>query len=109
MFFVSSFLRSFSLVFCIVSFQGESERALRSAFSVARSCSPSILFLDEIDTLCGGKTRDNEVSSRVLSTLLNEMDGVTGRGGAVIVVAATNRPDALDDALVRPGRLEKVV
>jgi ATP-dependent 26S proteasome regulatory subunit len=77
---------------------------------------PCILFLDEIDAVVGRRSLeggDGEaagVQQRVLSTLLNEMDGVdTGGGGGVVVVAATNRLDMLDAALLRPGRFDRLV
>ncbi|KAJ3333412.1 hypothetical protein HDU76_008436 [Blyttiomyces sp. JEL0837] len=89
---------------------GESEATLRRVFDTARRLSPCILFFDDIDTL--GTRREWEedgtsgVNERVLSTLLNEMDGVGDRKG-VVVVAATNLPEMLDDALLRPGRLDQ--
>ncbi|QQP56174.1 Spermatogenesisassociated protein 5like [Caligus rogercresseyi] len=89
---------------------GESERAVRELFRKARSVSPSIIFFDEIDSLCssrGGGT-DSKVSDRVLAQLLTEMDGVEVLN-SVTVVAATNRPDMIDKALMRPGRLDRVV
>ncbi|KAI8898556.1 P-loop containing nucleoside triphosphate hydrolase protein [Globomyces pollinis-pini] len=92
---------------------GESESLVRSLFSSARSASPSIIFLDEIDTLVGkrgfasGSTGDS-VQERILSTLLNEMDGIESAKN-VLVVGATNRPDMIDQALLRPGRFDKIV
>ncbi|XP_049575026.1 ATPase family gene 2 protein homolog B [Syngnathus scovelli] len=122
---------------------GDSEKALSQLFRQARACAPCILFLDEIDSVigsrCSGQTA-NSVQTRLLSVLLNEMDGVglktlERRGtqkilqveGAeanhtteqldsqevcnkdVMVVAATNRPDCLDSALLRPGRLDHIL
>ena len=92
-------------------FLGDAERRIREAFARARLAAPSLLFLDEIDALVGsrgiggggGQARD--VSTGVLATLLTEMDGVQAAEG-VLVVAATNRPEVLDPALLRPGRLE---
>lgn len=122
---------------------GDSEKALAQLFRQARACSPCILFLDEIDSLIGSRSNSqtpNSVQTRLLSVLLNEMDGVgvrtlESRGtekilqveGAehnhtpeqldlhevcnkdVMVVAATNRPDCLDSALLRPGRLDHII
>ncbi|KAM7424468.1 hypothetical protein PAMA_000692 [Pampus argenteus] len=122
---------------------GDSEKALAQLFRQARACSPCILFLDEIDSLIGSRSNSqtpNSVQTRLLSVLLNEMDGVglktlERRGtekilqaeGAedshtreqldfqevsnkdVMVVAATNRPDCLDSALLRPGRLDHII
>ncbi|KAI6045979.1 AAA-domain-containing protein [Pisolithus marmoratus] len=89
---------------------GESERALREIFSKARAASPSIIFFDEIDAL--GISRAGELDSAshegVLTTLLNEMDGVRELIG-VTIIAATNRPDAIDSALMRPGRLDRIL
>ena len=95
---------------------GGSEATLRSIFARARSASPCILFFDELDSLAtnrGGGDSDvtSGVQSRILTTLLNEMDGITNAGGKqdVLVVAATNRLDSIDAALLRPGRLEEHV
>ncbi|XP_034077101.1 spermatogenesis-associated protein 5-like protein 1 [Gymnodraco acuticeps] len=122
---------------------GDSEKALAQLFRQARACAPCILFLDEIDSLIGSRSNNqtpNSVQTRLLSVLLNEMDGIglktlERRGtekilqaeGAeenstqkqlecqevcnkeVMVVAATNRPDCLDSALLRPGRLTHIV
>ncbi|XP_029955016.1 ATPase family gene 2 protein homolog B [Salarias fasciatus] len=124
-------------------FVGDSEKALAQLFRQARACVPCILFLDEIDSLIGSRgdgQSPNSVQTRLLSVLLNEMDGVGLRtlerrgteriaqaGGGeesrdqeqldcqevcnkdVMVVAATNRPDCLDSALLRPGRLDHIV
>eukprot|EP01107_Rhizomastix_libera_P001300 TRINITY_DN12129_c0_g1_i1.p1 TRINITY_DN12129_c0_g1~~TRINITY_DN12129_c0_g1_i1.p1 ORF type:complete len:820 (-),score=223.87 TRINITY_DN12129_c0_g1_i1:44-2503(-) len=90
---------------------GESERAVQEIFKKARQNSPSILLFDEIDGLVGGGRGDGQssgVGERVLSQLLVEMDGVKKRSG-VIVVAATNRPDLIDGALLRPGRLDRML
>lgn len=86
---------------------GESERAVREIFRKARAASPSIIFFDEIDAL--GAARDaGEGHGGMLTSLLNEMDGVEALSG-VTVVAATNRPDVLDPALTRPGRLDRII
>jgi hypothetical protein len=91
---------------------GESERAVRACFQRARNSAPCVIFFDELDSLCprrssGGGDRDGGSSSRVVNQLLTEMDGVEMRGG-VFLMAATNRPDILDPAVLRPGRLDKV-
>ncbi|KAK9542349.1 hypothetical protein VZT92_000220 [Zoarces viviparus] len=122
---------------------GDSEKALAQLFRQARACAPCILFLDEIDSLIGSRSNSqtpNSVQTRLLSVLLNEMDGVglktLERRGTekilqaevaeenrtqeqsdyqevcnnnVMVVAATNRPDCLDSALLRPGRLDHII
>ncbi len=95
---------------------GGSEAILRSIFSRARAASPCILFFDELDSLAGNREGGESdatsgVQSRILTTLLNEIDGITNVGGmqGVLVVAATNRLEAIDAALLRPGRLEEHV
>lgn len=89
---------------------GESERAVRQLFDRARANAPTIIFFDEIDAI--GTTRSSEETSqaaeRVVSQLLTELDGVKGMDG-VIVIGATNRPDRIDDALLRPGRFDRAV
>ena len=89
---------------------GESERAVREVFKKARQVKPSIVFFDEIDAVGGsrGGGGGGKVGDRVLAQLLTEMDGVESLAG-VTVVAATNRPDMCDTALLRPGRLDRVV
>jgi transitional endoplasmic reticulum ATPase len=84
---------------------GESEKALRQVFRKARQASPCVIFFDEIDALVPIRGAGAEVAERVLSQFLTELDGVEELRG-VTVVAATNRPDMLDPALVRAGRLE---
>ena len=90
---------------------GESERAVREVFRKARQSAPTIIFFDEIDALAprrGIYVGDSGVSERVISQLLTEMDGLHTRGD-VIVIAATNRPDLLDPALLRPGRFDRLI
>jgi transitional endoplasmic reticulum ATPase len=85
---------------------GESERAVREVFDRARQSAPSILFFDEIDAVAGARgAGQQEVTERVVSQLLTELDGLEDNPN-VVVLAATNRRDALDPALLRPGRLE---
>jgi len=90
---------------------GESEKNLAEVFRIAREKAPSILFFDEIDSL--GKKRTeysaDDVGPRVLSTMLAEMDGLKAKGPPVIVIGATNVPQQLDSALMRPGRLDKII
>ncbi|CAJ2671727.1 unnamed protein product [Trifolium pratense] len=84
---------------------GESEKAVRSLFVKARDNAPSVIFFDEIDSLAMNRGRDGDgvsVSDRVMAQLLVHMDGVRSRGD-VAVIAATNRPDNIDPALLRPG------
>ncbi len=95
---------------------GESERAVRRVFQRARSSSPCIIFFDELDSICprrgsggdGGGGASSGVSERVVNQLLTEMDGLDSRRG-VYVIAATNRPELIDPAMLRPGRLDKVI
>ncbi|KAH6906401.1 AAA family ATPase [Coprinopsis sp. MPI-PUGE-AT-0042] len=92
-------------------FVGESERAVREVFRKARAASPSIIFFDEIDALATSRTSSDTGGSShegVLTSLLNEMGGVQELVG-VTVVAATNRPDVIDSALMRPGRLDRIL
>lgn len=88
---------------------GESERAIREIFTRARAASPSIIFFDEIESI-GSKrgTSGRNVNLNVLTTLLNEMDGIEALKG-VTVLAATNQPQVLDLALLRPGRFDKLL
>ncbi|KAK9501208.1 hypothetical protein O3M35_002278 [Rhynocoris fuscipes] len=89
---------------------GESERAVRQCFQRARNSQPCVIFFDEIDALCPRRSDSTEgsVSSRVVNQVLTEMDGVEDRQG-VFLMAATNRPDMVDPAVLRPGRLDKLV
>ncbi|XP_071167202.1 LOW QUALITY PROTEIN: ATPase family gene 2 protein homolog B-like [Mytilus edulis] len=121
---------------------GDSERLINEVFQKARAAAPSIIFLDEIDSIVGKRSETSSnrgVQERVLSSLLNEMDGIgiklddklhtsekvkdgeitssnSAKGKSykaenrnVLLVAATNRPDLLDDALVRPGRIDRIL
>lgn len=89
---------------------GESERAVREVFAKARAGAPCIIFFDEIDALGTARNDDRTSGAHegVLTSMLNEMDGIQELQG-VIVVAATNRPDVMDSALMRPGRLDKIL
>ncbi|MDP2726196.1 MAG: AAA family ATPase, partial [Dehalococcoidia bacterium] len=87
---------------------GESEKGIREVFKKARQASPCIVFFDEIDAIAPsrGAGGDSHVTERVVSQLLTELDGIEELKG-VVVLAATNRPDILDPALLRPGRLDR--
>jgi AAA family ATPase len=88
---------------------GESERAVREIFSRARTAAPSIIFFDEIESIGGKREPGGKTSGvNVLTTLLNEMDGIETLKG-VTVLAATNKPEALDLALLRPGRFDDLL
>ncbi|XP_064390152.1 ATPase family gene 2 protein homolog A-like [Halichondria panicea] len=88
---------------------GDSERAVRQVFSRARAAAPAIIFFDEIDALAvQRKSEGSSVADRVLAQLLTEMDGVESLSD-VLVVAATNRPDMIDKALLRPGRIDRMI
>jgi len=87
---------------------GESERALREIFRKARSARPSIIFFDEIDAIASKRSSTSQGGVNVLTTLLNEMDGIEELRN-VLVVAATNKPDVIDPALMRPGRLDNIL
>jgi transitional endoplasmic reticulum ATPase len=89
---------------------GESERAVRDLFRRAADAAPSLVFLDEIDALAPrrGQSSDSGVADRVVAALLTELDGVEPLRD-VVVVGATNRPELIDPALLRPGRLERLI
>jgi len=90
---------------------GESEKAIREVFRKARMAAPAVIFLDEIDSLTprrGMGMSDSGVSERVISQLLTEMDGITSLQD-IVVVAATNRPDMVDSAVLRPGRFDRLI
>ena len=88
---------------------GDSEKAVRDIFKKARMSSPSIIFFDEIDAMASSRSNESTgVEDKVLCQLLNEMDGIEGRG-KVILFGATNRPDILDKALIRPGRFDRLI
>jgi transitional endoplasmic reticulum ATPase len=89
---------------------GKSEEGVRKIFERARQVSPCIIFFDEIDSLAGKRGMDNgqKVTERVLNQLLAEMDGLEEMND-VLIIGATNRPDMLDAALLRPGRFDKIL
>ncbi|MFC7273885.1 AAA family ATPase [Paractinoplanes rhizophilus] len=89
---------------------GDSERAVRELFRRAREAAPTLVFLDEVDALAPtrGQSTDGGTADRVVAALLTELDGVEELRN-VVVIGATNRPDLIDPALLRPGRLERLV
>ena len=89
---------------------GESEKAVREVFKKARQVSPCIIFFDEIDAIAPrrGLSSDSHVSERVVNQLLTEIDGLEDLHD-VVVIAATNRPDIVDTALLRPGRFDRMI
>lgn len=91
-------------------FVGESERSVRMVFARGRASAPCVLFFDELDALAPrrGSDRANPSSERVVNQLLTELDGMEGRKD-VYVIGATNRPDMIDPAMLRPGRLDKLL
>jgi len=90
---------------------GESERAIREVFRRARQAAPCVIFFDEIDAIAparGFRTDTSGVTDRMVNQLLAEMDGIVPLQN-VVVIAATNRPDIIDPALLRPGRFDRIV
>jgi len=90
---------------------GESEKAIREIFRKARMASPAVIFFDEVDSLAprrGQGDSDSGVTERVISQLLTEMDGIMPLEN-IIVIAATNRPDIVDSAVLRPGRFDRLI
>merc|ERR1712224_1058335 len=91
---------------------GESEANVRDVFDKARNASPCVVFFDELDAIArarGGSTGDaGGASDRVMNQLLTEMDGI-GKKKSVFIIGATNRPDIIDTALMRPGRLDQLM
>ena len=116
---------SFSCAQLYSPYVGDAERMIREVFTKARAAAPAILFLDEVDAVVKKRSTDGSsgVEARILSTLLNELDGVgissdvyettnsnrTSEQRNILFVAATNRPEVLDEAILRPGRVDRVV
>ena len=90
---------------------GESEKGVREVFRKARQAAPCVVFFDELDAIAprrGGSEGDSHVTERVISQVLTEMDGLEDLKG-VVVIGATNRPDIIDEALLRPGRFDRIL
>jgi transitional endoplasmic reticulum ATPase len=88
---------------------GESEKAIREIFKRARKAAPAIIFFDEIDAIAPVRGHDvSGVTDRIVNQMLTEMDGIEALRG-VVVIGATNRPDLLDSALLRPGRFDRMI
>ena len=91
---------------------GESEKGIREVFRKARQAAPCVVFFDELDSVAphrsGGEAGDSRVTERIVSQLLTEMDGLEDLKG-VVVIGATNRPDIVDEALLRPGRFDRLL
>ena len=91
---------------------GESEKGVREVFRKARQAAPCVIFFDELDAIAprrgGGSEGDAHVTERVLSQMLTELDGLEDLKG-VVVIGATNRPDIIDEALLRPGRFDRIL
>lgn len=89
---------------------GESERGVRKVFSRARQVSPAIIFFDELDALIPkrGQSFGSDVNEKIVAQILTEIDGVSELKD-VMIIGSTNRPDLLDEALMRPGRLDKII
>tara|TARA_B100002003_G_C14072801_1_gene516134 strand:- start:186 stop:1292 length:1107 start_codon:yes stop_codon:yes gene_type:complete len=89
---------------------GESEKAVREIFKKARQTAPTIIFFDELDSLAPKRSasEDNKVGERVVNQLLTEMDGLEGLQD-IVIIGATNRPDMVDTALLRPGRFDRII
>ncbi|WP_297521219.1 CDC48 family AAA ATPase [Thermococcus sp.] len=88
---------------------GESEKNIREIFRKARQAAPTVIFIDEIDAIAPRRGTDvNRVTDRLINQLLTEMDGIQENSG-VVVIGATNRPDIIDPALLRPGRFDRLI
>ncbi len=88
---------------------GESEKNIREIFRKARQAAPTVVFIDEIDAIAPRRGTDvNRVTDRLINQLLTEMDGIQENSG-VVVIGATNRPDIIDPALLRPGRFDRLI
>lgn len=94
---------------------GSSEKKIRQIFSKARLCAPCIIFFDEIDAIATKRNNKSEAGDRVLTQLLTEIDGInkvdnnSDINNMIIVVGATNRPQQLDSAIIRPGRFDQLI
>jgi SpoVK/Ycf46/Vps4 family AAA+-type ATPase len=90
---------------------GESEKNINEVFTNARKNAPTVLFFDEVDAIAKRRSAESldEVGQRVLSELLQQIDGASKSKATVMFVGATNRPDSIDTAMLRPGRLDKII
>ena len=91
---------------------GESEKGVREVFRKARQAAPCVVFFDELDAIAprrGGSEGDSHVTERVISQMLIELDGLEDLKGVVVVIGATNRPDIIDEALLRPWRFDRIL
>ena len=86
---------------------GESESQLRGIFTAARALAPSLIFIDEIDSIAPSRTLQSAAAARLVTTLVSELDNNKNKG--VVVIAATNRREAIDDSLRRPGRFDREI
>jgi transitional endoplasmic reticulum ATPase len=105
------FLFTHKRIFVLNCRVGESEKAIRQIFRRARQVAPAIVFFDEIDSIAparGMRHDTSGVTDRIVNQLLTEMDGIEPLTN-VVVIAATNRPDILDPALLRPGRFDRLI
>ncbi|MDR1954434.1 MAG: AAA family ATPase, partial [Candidatus Methanoplasma sp.] len=89
-------------------YYGQSEERLRDLFKDAEASAPSIIFIDEIDSIAPTRGGDSQAWERVVAQLLTSMDGIESMN-RVMIMAATNRPDMIDPALLRPGRMDRMI
>ncbi|CAO3697503.1 unnamed protein product [Rhizopus stolonifer] len=88
---------------------GESEKAVSRIFQTAIRCSPCVVFLDELEAIFASRETSGDVGKKLISQFLIEMDGLDKSNAGVIVLGATNYPDAMDEAILRPGRLDRLI
>ncbi|RKP34196.1 P-loop containing nucleoside triphosphate hydrolase protein, partial [Dimargaris cristalligena] len=88
---------------------GDSEKAVRQLFRLAQQSSPCVIFIDELETLFGNKEGSGQLGNNLISQLLLELDQLNARNAHVVVLGATNYPDGIDQSILRPGRLDKLV
>ncbi|KAI9278330.1 P-loop containing nucleoside triphosphate hydrolase protein [Phascolomyces articulosus] len=88
---------------------GESEKAIASIFKVASRCSPCVIFLDELEAIFGSRETSGDVGKKLISQFLIEIDHVGKADQGVLLLGATNHPDAIDPAILRPGRLDRMI
>ncbi|OGH02225.1 MAG: hypothetical protein A2798_03835 [Candidatus Levybacteria bacterium RIFCSPHIGHO2_01_FULL_37_17] len=91
------------------SLYGRTERLLNAVFEKARKNAPVVILIDELDALAGNRNQSSEVTSRVVTVLLSNLDGLNERPEGIVVVGTTNRVEAIDPALKRPGRLDMLI